>query len=48
VQSPAWLDYAQQNGDITQFLGAEEFQALLTLQRNSLLVLSSQLDLVKK
>jgi len=48
VQSNAWLDYAKQNGDITQFLGADEFQALLTLQKNNLLTLAGQLDLVKK
>jgi putative tricarboxylic transport membrane protein len=48
VKTPEWANYAKQNGDITQFLGADDFKTFLSTQNASLTALVDRLGLAQK
>lgn len=45
VATKAWQDYAKQNGDVTRFLGPQDFQKFLDTQNTSMVALVRQLNL---
>jgi putative tricarboxylic transport membrane protein len=45
VRTKAWQDYAAENGDVTQFLGPDQFKRFLATQNTAMVSLAKQLDL---
>jgi putative tricarboxylic transport membrane protein len=45
VKTKTWQDYAKENGDVTQFLGPDDFTKFLATQNSAMVALVKQLNL---